>query len=58
LVISIPARSIRFLLASLAARGIARGLQPLTDHRETIEVSILTMIWVAFYTFYFARFGW
>lgn len=58
LLISIPARSIRFLLASLAARGIARVIQPLTDHREIIEVSILTLIWVAFYSFYFARFGW
>jgi len=58
LLISIPARSIRFLLASLAARGIARVLQPLTDHRDIIEVSILTLLWLAFYSFYFARFGW
>jgi membrane protein YqaA with SNARE-associated domain len=58
LLISIPARSIRFMLASMVARGIARAIQPLTDHRGVIEVSILTMIWVAFYSFYFARFGW
>jgi membrane protein YqaA with SNARE-associated domain len=58
LVISIPARYIRFLLASLAARGIARLIEPLTDHRPAIEISILTAIWVAFYSFYFWRFGW
>jgi membrane protein YqaA with SNARE-associated domain len=58
LVISIPARYIRFFLASLAARGIARSIEPLTDHRAAIEISILTIIWLAFYSFYFWRFGW
>lgn len=58
LLISIPARHIRFVLATLAARGIARLIEPLTDHRAAIETSILTIIWVGFYSFYFARFGW
>jgi membrane protein YqaA with SNARE-associated domain len=58
LLISIPARYIRFFLATLAARGIARLIEPLTDHRAPIEISILTIIWVAFYSFYFWRFGW
>jgi membrane protein YqaA with SNARE-associated domain len=58
LLISIPARYIRFLLATLAARGIARLIQPLTNRRAAIEISILTIIWVAFYSFYFERFGW
>lgn len=58
LLISIPARYIRFLLASLAAREIARLIEPLTDHRPAIEISILTIIWVAFYGYYFSHFGW
>src|SRR4030095_6055433 len=57
LLISIPARYVRFLLASLAARGMARLLEPLTNHRAAIEVTILFLIWAAFYTFYFMRFG-
>jgi membrane protein YqaA with SNARE-associated domain len=57
LLISVPARYIRFVLATLAARGIARLLEPLTHHRAAIEMSILSIIWIAFYSFYFARFG-
>ena len=57
LLISIPARYIRFVLATLAARGIACLIEPLTDHRAVIECSILSIIWIAFYSFYFARFG-
>jgi membrane protein YqaA with SNARE-associated domain len=58
LLISIPARYIRFFLASVAARGIARLIAPLTNHRAAIEMSILAVIWVAFYCYYFAHFGW
>jgi len=58
LLISIPARYVRFVLAALAARGIARLIEPLTHHRATIETLILAVIWVAFYGFYFSRFGW
>ena len=58
LLISIPARYTRFLLASLAARGIAGVIEPLTDHRPALEISILTIIWVAFYGYYFSHFGW
>jgi membrane protein YqaA with SNARE-associated domain len=57
LLISIPARYLRFVLAALAARGTARLLEPLTHHRAEIECSILLVIWLAFYRFYFARFG-
>lgn len=57
LLISIPARYVRFFLASIAARAIARLLEPLTHHRAVIEVVILSIIWLAFYGFYFARFG-
>jgi len=58
ILISIPARYIRFVLVALAARGIARLIEPLTDHRAAIEVSILTVIWLAFYAYYFMHFGW
>ncbi len=58
LVMSVPARYVRFFLAALAARGIARLIRPLTHHRAVIEVFILAVIWVTFYSFYFARFGW
>jgi membrane protein YqaA with SNARE-associated domain len=58
LLISLPARYIRFFLAALAARLIARLIQPLTRHRPMVEISILIAIWTAFYAFYFARFGW
>jgi membrane protein YqaA with SNARE-associated domain len=58
LLISIPARYVRFFLASLAARGIARILEPLTHHRAQVEFAILAVIWIAFYAFYFLRFGW
>ena len=58
LLISIPARYIRFVLATLAARGIAGVIEPLTGHRAGIEISILMIIWVAFYGYYFSHFGW
>lgn len=58
ILISIPARYVRFFLASLAARAIARLIEPVTHHRATLEASILLLVWVAFYTFYFASFDW
>jgi membrane protein YqaA with SNARE-associated domain len=57
MLISIPARYIRFFLAAVFARGIARLIEPLTHHRAAIEVLILAVIWIGFYVFYFARFG-
>ena len=58
MLISIPARYVRFFLAAIAARGIARIIEPVTHHRAVIEVSILTVVWITFYSFYFSRFGW
>lgn len=57
LVISIPARYVRFILAALISRAVARLLEPLTHHQAAIEVSILALIWIAFYVFYFASFA-
>lgn len=57
LLISIPARYLRFILSALVARGIARLAEPVTQHRAAVEVSILAAIWIVFYGFYFSRFG-
>jgi len=58
MLISIPARYIRFFLATIAARGIARIIEPVTHHRATIELLIVAVVWIAFYSVYFGRFGW
>ena len=58
MLISIPARYIRFFLATIAARGIARIIEPVTHHRATIELLIVAVVWIAFYSVYFSRFGW
>lgn len=58
LLISVPARAVRFLLAAFAARAIAHFIKPLTGGRAKAELMILAIIWAAFYIFYFARFGW
>lgn len=58
MLISIPARYIRFLLAAVFARGIARLIEPLTNHRAATEMLILAVVWIGFYFFYFTRFGW
>lgn len=57
MLISIPARYVRFFLAVVFARGIARLIEPLTHHRAATEVLILACLWIAFYIFYFTRFG-
>lgn len=58
MLISIPARYVRFFLTALIARGIARLIEPLTHHRALIEMIILVVIWITFYSFYFAHSGW
>jgi hypothetical protein len=58
LLISIPARWVRFALSALLARAIAHLIGPLTQRRPRIEALILAIIWTAFYLFYFTRFGW
>jgi membrane protein YqaA with SNARE-associated domain len=58
LLISIPARWIRFAFAAVIARALARLIEPLTGHRASLDRLVLAIIWTAFYMFYFARFGW
>jgi membrane protein DedA with SNARE-associated domain len=58
LLISIPARYIRFFLASVVARLLARLIEPVTKRRANVELLVLATIWIAFYGFYFLRLGW
>jgi membrane protein YqaA with SNARE-associated domain len=58
LLISIPARYIRFALACVATRGLVRLIEPWTRHYARIEILLLALFWIAFYGFYFSRFGW
>ena len=58
LLVSIPARYTRFLLTPLAARAIARMIEPFTNHLARTEMLLLTLFWVVFYSAYFARVGW
>jgi membrane protein YqaA with SNARE-associated domain len=58
LLVSIPARGIRFLLLALLANGIARLLTPWTRHNARIEMTVLGILWAGFYALYFVRFGW
>ena len=56
--ISIPARGIRFVLSVILAGGIARLIAPWTHRRAKMEITILVLFWISFYTFYFIHFGW
>jgi len=58
LLISIPARGIRFLLSALLAGSVARLIAPWTRRRPRTEMAILALFWTVFYTFYFLAFGW
>lgn len=58
LLISIPARYIRFLLSALVFRGAMKLLEKRTQRRADREALCWALFWVPFYSFYFARFGW
>jgi membrane protein YqaA with SNARE-associated domain len=58
LLISIPARGIRFLFSILLAGGISRMIAPWTKRRAQTEMTVLALFWVVFYAFYFTHFGW
>ena len=58
LLISIPARWVRFALSAVVTRLVARLIEPLTGHRATVEWLVLAAVWVVFYASYFSRFGW
>lgn len=58
LLVSIPARGLRFLLTVAIARGASHLLSPCTRRRPGFELGILATFWIAFYCFYFLHFGW
>jgi len=57
LLITIPARGIRFLLAVVLANAIARSLKRWTKRRILPEIVILLLFWIVFYVFYFLHFS-
>ena len=52
LLISVPARALRFIVLTLLAAGIAGAVGPRLSLSS--QRAILTMLWVAFYIWYFA----
>lgn len=58
LLISIPARYLRFLLTPLIASGIARLLARWTQRRAKGEILAWATFWLGFYGFYFGVLGW
>jgi hypothetical protein len=57
LLVSIPARGVRFVLCVLFAHFAFRALARFTRRRARIEAVILVAGWTLFYGFYFAHFG-
>jgi membrane protein YqaA with SNARE-associated domain len=55
---SVPARYIRFLVTALLANAVTLLLTPWTKRNVRTEMTIWALFWVAFYSLYFARFGW
>jgi len=55
--VSLPARGIRFVLSVLIASAVARAIAPWTKRRAKVELTVLAAVWTAFYVFYFMRFS-
>jgi membrane protein YqaA with SNARE-associated domain len=58
ILVSVPARWVRFALTAAATRGAMRLLAPLTGQRAGVELALVGLVWVAVYAAYFAHFGW
>jgi membrane protein YqaA with SNARE-associated domain len=58
LLVSVPARGLRFALTMLVSGGIVRLIAPWTKRNASIELMILSVFWIGFYLFYFMHFGW
>jgi hypothetical protein len=58
MLVSIPARAVRFFLAPVATAGVQRLVAPLTRRRAAVEAGLLAVLWIGFYAFYFAELGW
>lgn len=57
LLVSLPARAVRFFLTPLVAAGVRRLLVPLTRGRAAAEAGLLAAFWIGFYAFYFTVFA-
>jgi len=58
LLVSIPARYARFLLATLAARWIAARFGPPSSRRAALALVLWALFWTMFYAAYLGRMGW
>ncbi len=56
MLISIPARAVRFLLMAFIANGLCRGA--LAKWSPRARVGLALALWVSFYVYYFATMGW
>jgi membrane protein YqaA with SNARE-associated domain len=56
MLISIPARAVRFLLMAFIANGLCR--RPLAHWSPRTRVTLALLMWSAFYAYYFAVMGW
>jgi uncharacterized iron-regulated membrane protein len=56
LLVSIPARGVRFLACIALAHFAFAALARWTKRRPAIEATILGVGWLAFYVYYFAHF--
>ena len=56
LLVSVPARGVRFYLLPVLVDAIRRWIVPLTRGRLAVEAAIVAVGWLAFYAFYFVHF--
>jgi hypothetical protein len=57
MLISIPARYVRFFLTAVGANFAVRLFAPLTGKKPAVELTLFVLFWCAFYSFYFLTFG-
>ena len=58
LLVSVPARWLRFVLTTVAAAGAMRVLAPWTGRSARVELTLVALAWAGVYAVYFAHFGW
>jgi hypothetical protein len=56
MLVSMPARALRFALSAVAARWVLDRLRPWTEGRRPVELAIVGLLWLGFYAWYFSRF--
>jgi membrane protein YqaA with SNARE-associated domain len=58
ILISLPARWIRFALACVATSALMRLIGPATQRRVELELSVVGAFWLIVYSLYFWHVGW